>query len=758
MAGLQDAWTLRQTPFAARLHQLLKRVRKDTNISWLAIVDHFHAPAGDLVPTWRSVSPGPAPDPLSSDEVRELRHGRLDPFPGPATDHRSAHLIPIGPGFRGPPPLLLIAADEAPATAHVQRLLSVLGEGLTSQRRAETTERIAAAVEDMPDPLEITDRNGRLVYANRAWAATFGHDPDQQFGATVAHLFRKRDAPVHDTSFYQFTMSTIQEGGAWLGALACRTASGDARFAEAHVGPFSAPRFEGNVAVRRDLSHRAGRDEALAKAHYEFRRVLSALPDGATVLREGRIYYANPAFLRMVGAGEAEVVGRPYEELVHPDDRSRLREQERGHAVRVRIIRADAPPRIAEISTPGFLSFEGQPARILMSRDVTDDRIKAEMLARAERLSALGSLAAGLAHEINNPLAYLTLSLYELRDTETRSLDGAGRRLLSEAIDGAERIQRVVKELRAFSGQEQADTPQLIDLSMVITSALNIAQNEIRHRATLVRRLDDRARVLAREGPLVQVMVSLLVNAAQAIPEGDGRRHEITVDVRSDDDDVCIEVRDTGIGIPADVLPRVFDPFFTSKPRNEGSGLGLFIARRIIEEFGGRIEVYSPPGSGTTALVRLPRAAGSAKTPVPEVVADAATGGDPVKILIVDDEPQVVRALSRVLRAYRVETAETWDAAIEVLKSKGPFDVVLCDLMMPGQSGPELYQQAVTIYPQLSTRFLFMTGGAFADGVPKFLTTWQMPVVTKPFVLDQLKARIRDVADGKYDSLNSGEE
>ena len=749
MAAVEDPWTLRETPFEGRLARLLDRVRREADLSWVGLVDCYDAPDGDLAPTWLAATPGPVPGQISPSEFAALSSGRLDDFPGPTGGYRAAYSIGLHTDVQAPNPLLLFVAEAVPRTRDVERLVAALSEGLSAWRRAQVADRVFEAVQQMPDPFEITDRDGRMTYANGAWREAFGHDLRDRYGDTVASLFRDGEAPVHDTTFYRYTMSTIQQGASWIGALACRTASGAVRFAEAHVGPFTAQRFQGNVAIRRDLSSRAERDSALARVHHEFRRVLSALPDGATVLRDGSIYFANPAFLEMVGRTEEDALGRRYESFVHPDDHRIFLEHARKTAVAVRISRSDGAPRIAEISMPGSLSFEGRPAMILMSRDVTDERIASEMLARAERLSALGSLSAGLAHEINNPLTYLTLSLYALRDDYVHGLGATAQQTLLEAISGAERIQRIVKELRSFSGKEGPKSNEVVDVSAAAQSALNIAQNEIRHRATLHRNLSTCAHVLAREGPLVQVLVSLLVNAAQAIPEGTVERSRIDLTVSTSDEFVRIVVKDTGVGIPKEILPKVFEPFYTSKARNEGSGLGLSIAKQIVEGFSGRIELDSIEGVGTTATVILPQTRPSEQR-MPHSESAPTKTDVRLKILVIDDEVRLARAIIRLLPTHQVETAADYRNALQLVDEHGSFDVVLCDLMMPGRSGPELYKQITERRPELAGRFLFMTGGVFADGVVEFLRTWRLPVLSKPFEPEALTAAIQDIVLGKY--------
>ena len=755
MGRASDPWTLREATFEERIHRFLLQALAESGFVWIGILDSYFAPNGDLAAHWLAAAPDVPVDDLAPDVLDQLIRGEVEPeLVDLRAPYWAVRRIELASDLCTPHPVLLVASERSLESETMDRLLTALTAGITSWRRRQLADRLYAAVEQMPDPFELTDRNGRLSYANRAWQEAFGHDRQTCLGNTVARVFRGRERPLHDTAFYKFTMDRIQDGSSWLGALACRTASGESRFAEAHVGPFDAPGFLGNVAIRRDLRHRERRDLALAQAHNEFRRVLTALPDGAAVLRDERIYFANPAFLRMTDRRESEVVGSSYPELVHPDDRPLFLDRDVNKSVRVRMLRPNGEVRVADISTPGSLSFEGQPALILMSRDVTDDRLAAETLARAERLSALGALAAGLAHEINNPLAYLTLSLYGLRDQAAHVLDDAGRETLGEAVDGAERIQRIVKELRAFSGQDSTESDEVVDVAQVAASALNIAQNEIRHRATLFRNLASGAWVMAREGPLVQVLVSLLINAAQATPEGDTRSNTIGVDVAVAGDEVVVTVADTGIGIPRAHMARVFEPFFTSKARMEGSGLGLSIARRIVEGFGGRITLESEEWVGTTATVVLPKAA-APRTDAPASTSLPKLNHYRARILIVDDEVQITRAITRVLRGYEIVTAEGWEAAMDALETQEAFDVVLCDLMMPGRSGPQLYQEAIVRCPKLRNRFLFMTGGAFADGVPRFLETWRLPVVAKPFDPDELNAIIQDVVRGRYDDPNA---
>jgi signal transduction histidine kinase len=245
---------------------------------------------------------------------------------------------------------------------------------------------------------------------------------------------------------------------------------------------------------------------------------------------------------------------------------------------------------------------------VLTSRARRDEL---ERAAHRDRLAALGTLAAGLAHEINNPLTYVLLDV----DAALKALpllDGADAcrehiaGLLHQAQTGLERIRGVVRSVRILAQAEQAQ-PAPLDVPATVRSALAIVIHDVRARARLVTQLEEVPWVMAEEGRLGQVVLNLLLNAVQAIPEGRPDAHEIRVRTLPDEaGDAVIEVSDTGAGIPEHLLPRIFEPFFTTKPVGQGAGLGLSIAQGIVSSFGGTIVVDSQEGRGTTVRVILP--------------------------------------------------------------------------------------------------------------------------------------------------------
>ena len=740
---------LNPEPLSQRLFHVLDDARGMLRLHVLGIVE-LAAEQGKVAPRWNVWSPCTPPaaldlqlfEHLAPVDTRAATRGELQALGAPFDTCSCGTLITleVSPWLRpGPDALLVIGHDNTPLDATLLRSLRrCLEYGLSLDRRARLAETVFQAVEQAADPIELTDSEAHLLYANSAWEQTFGYAARETVGKTVGSLFRDPVAPLHDTAFYQFTLATIANGKAWSGALACRARDGQRVFCEPMVSPFDAHEqgFSGNLAVRRNLSQRAERDAALAVAHHEFRAVLSSVPDGVAVLRDGRLYFVNAAFLTMIGRGEHEVIGMDYVDLVYADDRRQFLTTHTHGVARVRVLRADGSLRFAEISTAGHVSFEGRPATILLSRDTTEQRIAEEQLARAERLSALGSLAAGVAHEINNPLSYVLLSLRQLE--RTGELAAPARTALANALDGASRIQQIAQELRSYCGPDGHGPPEPVEVTKAATSAINIAQNEIRHRARLERRLEDDLHVLGREGQLVQVLVNLLINAAQAIPEGDGRQHVIHVRSQSlSESRALIEITDTGKGIPPEVLPHVFEPFSTTKRRGEGSGLGLAISKRIVEDLGGSISIHSALGHGCSVRIELPRTQRDAITARYRRLAPVETKAAPSKLrlLVIDDEVAIASTLQDVLLDYDVTISVAAKQALDMIAADSCFDIVLCDLMMPGMTGPELYREACRMRPELSTHFIFMTGGAFTDWAREFLERTRCPVLDKPFTV-----------------------
>lgn len=366
-------------------------------------------------------------------------------------------------------------------------------------------------------------------------------------------------------------------------------------------------------------------------------------------------------------------------------------------------------------------------------------------LVRSERLAALGRLSASIGHEINNPLSYVIGNLNyiadELADEQSERQDALIESAVQDALGGAERIRKIVGELRAFGLSSERDVRQVIDVCELLETAVKLVRGELRHRARLEREYEVVPKVLADPNKLTQVFVNLLVNAAQAIPEERlGSAHAVvTLRTRKlAGDRLAIEVNDTGTGITDEVRQRLFEPFFTTKPSDKGTGLGLFVSLGIVTGFGGNIEVESRVGHGTTLRVVLPAWHGVEPVPEPGSRISLRSVRNR-RLLVVDDDALVARTLVRQLTGHKVDVVGSGHAALERLaETGGEYDLVLCDLMMPDMTGMDVYEEVEQRHPELKSRFVFISGGGVTERSRRFLEAHADRVLPKPIDSRQL--------------------
>ncbi|HUB07203.1 MAG TPA: response regulator [Myxococcales bacterium] len=375
-----------------------------------------------------------------------------------------------------------------------------------------------------------------------------------------------------------------------------------------------------------------------------------------------------------------------------------------------------------------------------------------EQLMISDRMASVGILAAGVAHEINNPLACVLANLdLAVRDfAETSRELPASPRLqdlhdeLADAREAATRIRHIVRDLKLFSRAEEEGRRGL-DVQRVLESALRMAWNEIRHRARLVKNYAPTPLVEANESRLGQVFLNLIVNAAQSIPEGRAEANEIRVATGlGPGGRVMVEIGDTGSGMPPEILKRLFTPFFTTKPVGIGTGLGLSICHRIVAALGGEISVESTLGRGSMFRVFLPAAPQgieSAEAPVPSLQPAARRA----RILVVDDEPLVGHAIRKTLaHDHEVLTLQRAQEALDRIRGGARYDVILCDLMMPEMTGMDLHAALVNTVRDQADKMIFLTGGAFTSRARAFLDAVANLRLEKPFDAVSLRAIVNE--------------
>jgi PAS domain S-box-containing protein len=509
-------------------------------------------------------------------------------------------------------------------------------------------------------------------------------------------------------------------------------------------------------AIVRDVSERKRMEAELQRSQERAQLALAASGVEAVELDLGaRLIHVGPRWAGILGLpGPGPVpIGPSFPRVrpgpAHADDwpalQAQLAEVLAGRAESIeatsRVIGPDARTHWLELrGRVAERGSDGAPLRLFGTlRDVTEGKALQARLEVADRLAAVGTLAAGVAHEINNPLAYVAANLVFLGEQVERlaSAPAAGgdvaelRQALAEASDGAGRVRDIVQGLRRFGRPGPADR-RPVNVRREIEAAVSLARNEVAHRARLLVDLGDLPPLPAAEHELGQVFVNLLLNAAQAIPEGRAGENEVRVTARSANGEIVAEVSDTGCGIPPENFPRIFDPFFTTKPAGLGTGLGLSITHGIVSGLGGSIEVESASGRGTTFRVRLPVHGQPAQVPAPAGAPPAAAARR-ARVLVVDDELLVGRAVARVLGGEHEVQAVTSPAEALRRAARGEsWDIVLCDLMMPEMDGAEFGARLAEVAPALAGRIVYMTGGAFTDQIREFLEHDRHPHVEKP--------------------------
>jgi PAS domain S-box-containing protein len=402
----------------------------------------------------------------------------------------------------------------------------------------------------------------------------------------------------------------------------------------------------------------------------------------------------------------------------------------------------------------------GHPKAILaIDADMTGKKTLETQLMVSDRMASVGTLAAGVAHEINNPLAAVMANLDYIADSLGRMTDGdvgsmsQGMRdawireeiktPLDDAVEAAQRVRFIVRDLKIFSRSPNDAERGPVNVETIMESSLRMAWNEIRHRANLVKRYGRVPEVEGNEARLGQVFLNLIVNAAQSLPAGQAEQNEIGVTTRVEGERVIIEVSDTGAGIPPQIIGRIFDAFFTTKAVGVGTGLGLAICQRIVTDMGGTLTVVSELGKGTTFCVSVPIAPRREYdlTPAAEQVPLPGRRG---RILVVDDEELVLRSVRRILsQEHDVLAMVSAADALALCAGGEKFDLILCDLMMPDMTGMDLHRELSLIAPQQADRMIFITGGAFTEKARAFLSETPKEHLEKPFYSANLRAIVQ---------------
>ncbi len=458
----------------------------------------------------------------------------------------------------------------------------------------------------------------------------------------------------------------------------------------------------------------------------------------------GNVQSWNAAAERLFGWAAQKVLGRPHP-IVPPESQDEFRAGHnrvlRGKTItgrEVRRRRRDGSPIDVVFSAAPLYEATGQVrGSMAIVADITERKRTEEALRQSEKLAAMGSLLAGVAHELNNPLAAIMGEGEFLRAAVGR---GPLAARAAKIVDAADRCARIIRNFLALARRRPA-ARQPTALNQIVREALELVAYPLRVDGVEAA-LDlapDIPALWADSHQLHQVVVNLITNAHHAMRETAPPRR-LTVATRFDAarGRVSLRVADTGPGIPPDIRERVFEPFFTTKPLDQGTGLGLSLCQGIIEEHGGSIQVESPPGRGATFLVELPVTAAPPAAPEPLAEEDM----EPVRgkaILVADDEPAIAELLADLLAmdGHHVDAVENGARALDKLGERA-YDLILANIRMPDLDGPGLYREVERRHPHLARRFIFLTGDALTPETRGFLEEPGRTSLGKPFALHEV--------------------
>jgi len=629
--------------------------------------------------------------------------------------------------------------------------------------------RYRMLAESIDDVMSVHDLDGTMVNYSASMARVTGLDAGQLHLGDVYALIHPDDhAAVLDRAHLlalSGQTSTVQ--------LRFRHRDGGYRWYESRVSLLRDERGlpDKLLVVSRDAEDRRRTELALHESDERYHALIGRAAYG--IFRsstDGRFLEVNPALVAMLGYPSAEAllaIDIRTELYLTPNDRAaivaRLITEDLDDWIEVRWRRRDGSPIMVRLSARAARAPDGSIDYYEgIADDVTTRARHEEMLRRSERMASLGHTLAGVAHELNNPLAavcgFAQLMLQRRRDRDDRSA-------LETMLHEATRAGRIVKDLLTFARRHDAEqhvTLQINDTVRYILSSQQYAM-ETRGIARDVRLADDLPFVMASPSQMEQVLLNLVVNARQALEDGDAARadgHAPTIAVRTalDGDEIVIEVADNGPGIAADALPRIWDPFFTTKPEGEGTGLGLSVVHGIVTEHGGMIDVESVAGVGTRFTIRLPvvatrlaRVSGEFELARLESVAAEAEAAAPVEraarpldVLIVDDERAILEFLTRYFSSRGHAVVATHDGAHAVrLAAQSPFDVVVCDLRMPGLDGREVVRRMRALPGCADTRYVISTGDNVSLSARDVIQGLDAAaVVEKPYEIELLRRAV----------------
>jgi len=633
------------------------------------------------------------------------------------------------------------------------RLRQDIAERMRSAEALRVSEASYRSIFDAAeDAIFVHDiETGAIVDANLKACATFGYSREEFLTLDVGNLGTGERPYTH-----QDAMDLIARAAAgeelrieWHG----KSKDGSLRWHEVFVRRVTIGGQERILALARDITGRKLAEAALRASEEQYRAMFNASTDGLALWNAaGEIVDTNPALWQMYGYGDGDSPALPLDSDTGPCYHTEfLKAVAAGESLHSEVTdrRKDGSP--LELEVHGIpMQYQGQPHVLTIARDITEKKRSAEELTRQreslyqrEKLAALGSLLAGVAHELNNPLSVVVARAVLLEEQGNPAAQTAALKIRT----AAERCARIVRTFLAMARQQQPERGP-VAINDVISAALDITAYPVRTSSIEVK-LD-----LAKDIPLIhadadqlhQVLLNLVINAQQSLQDHPGPRHiRVTSGFDTRAQLVRVTVADNGPGIPAHLRARIFEPYFTTKPTGIGLGVGLAVSLGIVEAHEGTLTVACPAQGGAEFSITLPLGA---------VAASAAESSFPLKahpsrrtILVIDDEAEIRETLADILVAaqHRVVTVASGREALQHMAVEH-YDVILTDIRMPDLDGRALYQEIERRWPGRGVRVVFVTGDTLASALREFVSESGRRVIEKPFLPSEVRRVVAELA------------
>ncbi|MBT6139087.1 MAG: PAS domain S-box protein [Rhodospirillaceae bacterium] len=610
-------------------------------------------------------------------------------------------------------------------------------------------EVIEDAIESLSEGFALFDANDQLVMCNERYRDYSNQSADLLVPGVRWQDFIRTGA---ERGQYVDAVGRIDE---WLEAtsLARSAGRGSREFQQSDgrwfVASIQRTREGGTVVVRTEITDRKRMEQALRDSEAMVRRVLESCPVPISMTRaeDGSVIYGSPELMSLVGLERHEIPNSATKFFadsgVRDDYIARLRRDGEVAGYEMKLNKVDGSEFWASVSAR-LIEFQGEEVVVACPFDLTERRaIEAEMqrqrdaLHQSEKLSALGELLAGIAHELNNPLSVVVGQSLLLKET---TKDSAISDRATKIGNAADRCARIVKTFLAMARERPTET-RPTSLNTVVEEALEISGYALRSANIDVRlRLTNTLPNVSGDGDqLCQVLTNLILNAQQALKDHpEPRTLKISTSHRPQRGEVAIKIKDNGPGIPEPIRSRIFEPFFTTKEIGTGTGIGLAFCHRIIDTHGGRIKVEASPDGGACFVIALPVGAASSDTDLVEE--DKAIEAEAIRVLVVEDEEDVANTMADILGAlgHQAEIASSGLDALDRIAARD-FGLILSDMRMPGMDGPEFYRQLCETRPDLAARLAFVTGDTMSSRIRSYLEKTGRPHLEKPVTPDEVR-------------------